>query len=141
MASGVCDPTVGQSIEPAHAGIQMYGKFCAYYAVLPSAYYCCLRFPDDFEGAVLCAVNGGGSNTTRASLVGALLGARVGLKALPPRLVEGLDDSGRIVAWALKVARDALQVSGGRGGSAAEGGADGAVVTEDDAWAWPAGEI
>jgi len=141
MASGVCDPAVGQSIEPAHAGIQMYGKFCAYYAVLPSAYYCCLRFPDDFEGAVLCAVNGGGSNTTRASLVGALLGARVGLKALPPRLLAGLDDSGRIVAWALQVARDATR-AGTPAGEAGRAALDaevnaGAVAAGDDEWAWP----
>jgi ADP-ribosylglycohydrolase len=79
-------------VEPAHRGVELYGKFCAFlfFAVLPSAYYCAARFPDNFEEAVLCSVNGGGQHTMRTSLVGALVGARVGLSRIPKRFVERL---------------------------------------------------
>ena len=48
------------------------------------------RFADDFESAVLHAVNGGGQNQARAILTGALVGAMVGLSGIPERFVTGL---------------------------------------------------
>jgi hypothetical protein len=44
----------GATIEPAHLGVKMYGQFCAYFACLPSAYYCVARFPNDLEEAACC---------------------------------------------------------------------------------------
>ena len=48
---------VGSQISPAHHGVQLYGQFCAYFACVPSAYYCIARHPDDLEQAALCSVN------------------------------------------------------------------------------------
>lgn len=111
------------TIEPAHRGVLLYGQFCAFFATLPSAYYCVARFPEDFEAAVLCSVNGGGQNTMRTSLVGALLGAHVGLSGIPDRFVRGLADSKEILALANMVAQVAL-----------DGNQN---ISSTDVWYWP----
>ncbi len=70
-----------------------YGMPCAIYHQLPAAYYLAARFYDDFEAAVLHAVNGGGQNQARAILTGALVGAQTGLSGIPQRFLDGLEDS------------------------------------------------
>lgn len=91
-------------IEPAWKASIVYGMSCAINAVLPAAYYLAARFPDDFESAVLHAINGGGQNMSRACLTGALVGAQVGLGKIPQRFIDGLRDGREIVAMAQKVA-------------------------------------
>jgi ADP-ribosylglycohydrolase len=73
---------------------------CAIYHQLPAAYYLAARFRDDFESAVLHAVNGGGQNMARACLTGALVGAQVGLSGIPERFVDGLEKHDELVALA-----------------------------------------
>merc|ERR1719356_1900079 len=93
--------------SPAHRGVQLYGQACCYWETMASAYYCVARnLGGDFESAVLCSVNGGGQTCARSSLVGALMGASVGLSSIPSRWIKGLDDSERIVNWAMQVALD-----------------------------------
>jgi len=58
------DPDI--RIEPAWKVSLVYGMSCAINFVLPGAYYLAARFPDDFENAVLHAINGGGQNMSRA---------------------------------------------------------------------------
>ncbi|MGL3608066.1 ADP-ribosylglycohydrolase family protein [Rhizobium sp. G187] len=77
-------------LEPASKVAQVYGMPCAIYYQLPAAYYLAARFPDDFETAVLSAINGGGQNQARAVLTGALAGAQVGLTGIPVRFIRGL---------------------------------------------------
>jgi ADP-ribosylglycohydrolase len=88
MAEAARDP--GIRIEPAWKVSIVYGMPCAIYHQLPAAYYLAARFSDNFELAVLHAINGGGQNMARACLTGALVGAQVGLTGIPKRLVEGL---------------------------------------------------
>jgi ADP-ribosylglycohydrolase len=66
---------------------------CAIYHQLPAAYYLSSLFQDDFESAVLQAINGGGQNQSRAMLAGALTGAQVGLSGIPKRFIKGLENS------------------------------------------------
>jgi ADP-ribosylglycohydrolase len=66
---------------------------CAIYHQLPAAYYLAARFHDDFEGAVLHALNGGGQNQARCILTGALVGAQVGLSRIPQRFLAGLENA------------------------------------------------
>lgn len=108
------------TIQPAHRGVLLYGQFCAFFGSVPSAYYCALRFPDNFEDAVLCSLNGGGQNTMRTSLTGALLGARVGLSNIPTRFLEGLEDSKRLLDLAHQVAEIAISRK-----------------SDNDTWYWP----
>ena len=63
------------AIEPAWKASLVYGMPCVIYHILPSAYYLAARFTDDFESAVLNAINGGGQNQARAILVRCLFRA------------------------------------------------------------------
>ncbi len=92
------------SIDPASLASQLYGLNCTLGFMLPAAYYFIHRYPDDFEMAVLAAVNGGGNNMARAALTGALSGAIVGLKGIPKRFITGLKDHGRLLQLADEVA-------------------------------------
>ncbi|WP_237089672.1 ADP-ribosylglycohydrolase family protein [Nitrosospira lacus] len=59
VALAAIDPDI--RIEPACKVSIVYGMPCAIYHQLPAAYYLAARFADDFESAVLHAVNGGGA--------------------------------------------------------------------------------
>lgn len=91
MATAAVDPDI--RIEPAWKVSIVYGMPCAIYHQLPAVYYLAARFHDDFESAVLHAVNGGGQNQARATLAGALVGAQAGLSRIPQRFIDGLEDS------------------------------------------------
>ena len=61
------------------------------------------RFHDNFEPAVLHAINSGGQNMSRAMLTGALVGAQVGLSGIPERFIEGLTAGTEIVELARRL--------------------------------------
>lgn len=106
-ARAAADP--GVRIEPAWKVSLVYGMPCAIYYQLPAAYYLAARFPDDFEAAVLHAVNGGGQNQARAMLTGALVGALVGLRNIPERFVHGLTLRDQYLALARQIAAQAAR--------------------------------
>ena len=56
----------------------------------------------------------------RTSMVGALLGARVGLSGIPSRFIDGLEDSDYLISLAQKIADAALERN-----------------DESDEWYWP----
>jgi ADP-ribosylglycohydrolase len=91
MAAAAADPDI--RIEPAWKVSIVYGMPCAIYHQLPAAYYLAARFHNDFESAVLHAVNGGGQNQARAILTGALTGAQTGLSGIPQRFLDGLEEA------------------------------------------------
>ena len=94
MAAAAADPDI--RIEPAWKVSIVYGMPCAIYHQLPAAYYLAARFHDDFEAALLNAVNGGGQNQARAILTGALVGAQTGLSGIPGRFVDGLENAAEL---------------------------------------------
>lgn len=100
-ALAALDP--GIKIEPAWKVSIVYGMPCAIYHQLPAAYYLAARYADDFESAVLHAINGGGQNMSRAMLTGALVGAQVGLEGIPQRFIDGLDNGQELLALAKKL--------------------------------------
>lgn len=104
VGNGAVAASLPLQIEPASLVCSLYGLPCALVFMLPAAYYLVHRYPDDFETAVLSAVNGGGNNMARAALTGALSGAMVGIKGIPERLLSGLKDGDRLLALAQKVA-------------------------------------
>jgi ADP-ribosylglycohydrolase len=107
MAEAAADPAI--RIEPAWKVSLVYGMPCAIYHQLPAAYYLAARFADDFESAVLHALNGGGQNQARAMLTGALVGAQVGLSGIPRRFLEGLARGEELVALARALAVQAAE--------------------------------
>lgn len=98
MAAAALDPEV--RIEPAWKVSIVYGMPCAIYHQLPAAYYLAARFHDDFESALLHAVNGGGQNQARAMLTSALVGAQVGMAGIPRRFIDGLEERDRLLGLA-----------------------------------------
>jgi ADP-ribosylglycohydrolase len=109
MAEAVADP--GIQIEPAWRVSIVYGLPCAIYHQLPAAYYLAARFRDDFESAVLHAINGGGQNQARAILTGALVGAEVGLSRIPQRFLDGLENHDELLALAHRLGEAAVAPS------------------------------
>ncbi|MDX9895411.1 MAG: ADP-ribosylglycohydrolase family protein [Desulfofustis sp.] len=102
MAAAAIDP--GIRIEPAWKVSIVYGMPCAIYHQLPAAYYLAARFHDDFEAAVLHAVNGGGQNQARAILTGSLVGAQVGLSHIPKRFIQGIENHSELLELARQLA-------------------------------------
>lgn len=105
IATAAADPAV--SIDPAWKVSLVYGMPCAIYHILPAAYYLAARFTDDFESAVLHAINGGGQNQARAMLTGALCGAQAGLSGIPHRFIDGLEQGEELLALAAQLAQQA----------------------------------
>jgi ADP-ribosylglycohydrolase len=105
MAEAAIDPEI--RIEPAWKASIVYGMPCAIYHQLPAAYYLAARFHNDFEQAVLHALNGGGQNQARCILTGALTGAQVGLSGIPQRFLDGLENSAKLTALARMLGQDA----------------------------------
>ena len=105
MAEAAQDPDL--RIEPAWKVSLVYGMPCAIYHQLPAAYYLAARFKDDFQSAVLHALNGGGQNMSRACLTGALVGAQVGLPGIPESFVSGLENHVDLGALARRLGQQA----------------------------------
>ncbi|MBL0224158.1 MAG: ADP-ribosylglycohydrolase family protein [Geobacteraceae bacterium] len=105
MATAAADPDI--RIEPAWKVSLVYGMPCAIYHQLPAVYYLAARFSDDFESALLHAINGGGQNMARAMLTAALVGAQTGLSGIPERFITGLEDHERLLDLAQSVAAGA----------------------------------
>jgi ADP-ribosylglycohydrolase len=57
---------------------------------LPAALYLAARYPDDFEAAVIANTNTGGDNCHRGAVLGAIMGAALGVAAIPERWRLGL---------------------------------------------------
>ncbi len=92
------------TFDPPHLIAKVYGQHCEIQQLLPAAYYFGHRFSDDFESAVLAAINGGGNNMARTALTGGMNGALAGLTGIPERFITGLGDHERLLALAEKVA-------------------------------------
>lgn len=58
---------------------------------LAIAVYCALRYPDDFESAVIAAVNHKGDSDSTGGVAGAIVGANVGLSAIPRKYLDDLE--------------------------------------------------
>ena len=101
IAAVVNEP--GIQIDPAWKASLVYGLPCGIHHQLPAAYYLATRFADDFELAVLHAINGGGQNMSRAFLTGTLVGAQVGLSKIPQRFIDGLENGEELIRLALEL--------------------------------------
>lgn len=56
----------------------------------PSVLYLAARYPNDFEAALIANTNVGGDNCHRGAVLGAILGASLGIEAIPKRWINGL---------------------------------------------------
>jgi ADP-ribosyl-[dinitrogen reductase] hydrolase len=56
----------------------------------PAVLYLAARYPDDFEAALAANTHVGGDNCHRGAVLGAMLGAALGFRAIPERWIQGL---------------------------------------------------
>ena len=56
----------------------------------PAVLYLAARYPDDIEAALIANTNAGGDNCHRGAVLGTLLGAALGVAAIPERWIQGL---------------------------------------------------
>lgn len=63
-----------------------------------SAMYCVWRHPDDYAAAVLMAANTTGDSDTIACITGGVLGARLGVEAIPARWRAQVEDAAALTA-------------------------------------------
>lgn len=103
-ASSIARAAHEDLIQPAWKVSLVYGMPCAVYHQFPACYYLAARYANDFESAVLHAINGGGQNMARAMLTGALVGAQVGIQGIPQRFIDGLEQSSELLNRAEKLA-------------------------------------
>jgi ADP-ribosylglycohydrolase len=60
-----------------------FGKACPLPQSFPAALQAMLRHPDDFQTAILACLQAGGDNAGRAAMLGAWMGARLGIEGVP----------------------------------------------------------
>lgn len=61
------------------------------------AVYCALKHPTDFRAAVVAAVNHSGDSDSTGSICGAILGASLGLDAIPAEWQEQVENRDELV--------------------------------------------
>ena len=71
--------------------------------VIPTAVYAFHHSPNDFEKAVLTAVNMGGDTDSRATITGAISGAYRGAKEIPNKWVKNIENREKLVEVANKI--------------------------------------
>jgi len=58
---------------------------------LAIAVYCALKYEDDFEKAIVAAVNHKGDSDSTGAICGNILGAKLGLKGIPEKYIQNLE--------------------------------------------------
>jgi len=110
IGDGAVGADLSITIDPRDA-CRIFGLACTMGFLAPAAYFLIHRFPDDFEKAVLNAVNAGGNQMARAALTGGLSGAMVGIQGIPDRFITGLNDHERLLGLAEKIADGQSQIT------------------------------
>ena len=94
------------SDEPDHKCIELLGEGWVAEETLAIAVYAALRHATDFSAAVEAAVNHGGDSDSTGAVCGNIMGALLGIDAIDPALVEGVELSATILQVADDLCRD-----------------------------------
>lgn len=78
------------------------------------AYFCILRYPDDYKKAVQTAVNITGDSDSVGSVAGGILGARLGIEAVPVSWIEALKEKEMLEEMVAPLIEKYLEVSGSK---------------------------
>jgi poly(ADP-ribose) glycohydrolase ARH3 len=84
--------------------VQSLGNGVEAHLSVPSACYIALTYSPDFCDAIRAAISLGGDTDTIAGMVGAIVGAHVGEKALPSEWIDQLEDGSRGRSFAKSLA-------------------------------------
>jgi len=75
------------------------------------AYFCILRYPNDYKKAIQTAVNITGDSDSVGSVAGGILGARLGIEAVPASWVEALKEKEKLEGMVTPLLEKYFQVS------------------------------
>ncbi|WP_230627542.1 ADP-ribosylglycohydrolase family protein [Methanosarcina barkeri] len=78
------------------------------------AYFCILRYPNDYKKAIQTAVNITGDSDSVASVAGGILGARLGIDAIPVSWTEALKEKEKIGEIVEPLLEKYFQLSGSK---------------------------
>ena len=106
LAGGVADPQLAARIVSALGEVQgsvrqkvgEFGQACGIGSALPAAIYAIVSSPGSLEEALIETVMAGGESAARGMVVGMVLGAHLGMDAIPQRWLSGLGARGEIAA-------------------------------------------
>ncbi|HEY3361723.1 MAG TPA: ADP-ribosylglycohydrolase family protein [Methanosarcina sp.] len=76
------------------------------------AYFCILRYPNNYKKAVQTAVNITGDSDSVASVAGGILGARLGIEAIPVSWIEALKETEKLEEMVRPLLEKYFQLSG-----------------------------
>ena len=91
-----------------------FGQACPLPKSFPSSIHVLLKHPDDFESAILATLRAGGDSAGRASMVGAWLGAHLGIAAVPKAWRLRLSHADQISTNTEKILADLRGASAGK---------------------------
>lgn len=78
------------------AVIKHYGQMCAIAAALPGALYLIGRYENDLQSALIENVMAGGDSSARGMVIGMMLGAHLGIDAIPQRWLDEMKATQKI---------------------------------------------
>lgn len=81
---------------PPEQSLRILGTKADVRETVPAALYCFLKY-DNYHEAVVAAIKAGGDTDTTAAVVGALFGAKSGLKDVDEAIVKGVEDYSKLV--------------------------------------------
>jgi ADP-ribosylglycohydrolase len=73
-----------------------FGQSCPLASSFPSSIQAFAKNPDSFEETILATIRAGGDSAGRASMIGAWLGAHLGIEGVPQEWREKLSAHSRI---------------------------------------------
>jgi ADP-ribosylglycohydrolase len=73
---------------PTNEAVAQLGQSCPLEKALPSVFLILLKHGDDFENALVKNVMAGGDSAARGKVIGIILGAAHGVRAIPERWIE-----------------------------------------------------
>lgn len=88
---------------PVNDATMLFGQSCPLYSSFTAALHTTLTCADDFAGAIRATANVGGDSAGRAAMVGAWLGAYLGIQAIPEQWRTRLTAHDRIEADVEKI--------------------------------------
>lgn len=83
------------SITPSQA-LRVLGTKADVRETVPAALYCFLKF-DNYHDAVVAAIKAGGDTDTTAAIVGALFGAKDGIKGMDVHIASKVEDADKLI--------------------------------------------
>jgi ADP-ribosylglycohydrolase len=103
----IASADAGQPTEAFAADLKL-GRGVTGYVLhsVPVVLQAWLRFPEDYASAVRSVIRCGGDADTTAALVGAIVGARVGVEGIPEPWRAGLAEWPRNLRWIARLGRE-----------------------------------